>query len=55
MKTKLTKNHYRDATSTGYWGTGDVEFALASEADVGCSQPQAIGFSLFSWHHQSAV
>lgn len=47
--------HYRDVTSIGHYGTGDVVFTLASEAVVGCSKSQAIGFSLFSWHHQSAV
>ena len=25
--------HYRDVTSIGHYGTGDVEFTLASEAD----------------------
>ena len=33
MKTKLMKNHYRDVTSIGHYGTGDVEFTLASVAD----------------------
>ena len=47
MKTKLMKNHYCDATSTGYWGTGDVVFTLVLEVNfapvkafvrMGCSK-----------------
>ncbi len=35
MKTKLMKNRYRyrDVTSIWYYGTGDVEFTLGSEAE----------------------